>query len=226
VDGVADAVEVIVGDTSTCVRTRSGVVKCWGENSYGQLGDGTTASRTGAAEVKFCASSPEPVFPAPPPGVRLVAALQRDTCKGSCPRYSVRVYEDGTVIYRGDWYVRVRGGRKAKISERSLEQLMVRFREIDFLGLRLNCTMHHTDARTARIFFADGSRYRLIDDYHGCEPTPKALRDLEVEMDRIVDTERWVGQRRDRSSVGHEPVDLQAMEPNFQEDALRRDARR
>ena len=44
-------VAIAAGSYHTCVIISTGAVKCWGNNIYGQLGDGTTTSRTASAEV-------------------------------------------------------------------------------------------------------------------------------------------------------------------------------
>lgn len=45
VAGVDDALDLTVGARHACVRRASGVVSCWGDNTSGQLGDGTSAVR-------------------------------------------------------------------------------------------------------------------------------------------------------------------------------------
>lgn len=57
VNGLSSGVQSVnVGDSHSCALTTSGGVKCWGWNSYGQLGDGTTSERLFPVDVKGLAS--------------------------------------------------------------------------------------------------------------------------------------------------------------------------
>jgi alpha-tubulin suppressor-like RCC1 family protein len=47
----AAAVSLAVGSKHVCVLTTSGGVRCWGDNQYGQLGDGTQIGRSAPVDV-------------------------------------------------------------------------------------------------------------------------------------------------------------------------------
>lgn len=61
---------IAAGGSSTCVRTKTDEVRCWGENGTGSLGIGDTEPPTSA----------EPVAPTPLPKMQAVAAGERAQC--------------------------------------------------------------------------------------------------------------------------------------------------
>ncbi|APR88398.1 BNR repeat domain protein [Minicystis rosea] len=51
--------QLAAGDQFTCARMTDGTVTCWGDNSVGQLGDGSREGRTRPARVPGLASVEE-----------------------------------------------------------------------------------------------------------------------------------------------------------------------
>ena len=49
--GISNAIAVCAGYLHSCALVASGDVKCWGGNSNGQLGDGTTTQHTTPVSV-------------------------------------------------------------------------------------------------------------------------------------------------------------------------------
>jgi alpha-tubulin suppressor-like RCC1 family protein len=45
VSGLSGVTSLSAGYYTTCARLSSGAAWCWGQNAYGQVGDGTTTNR-------------------------------------------------------------------------------------------------------------------------------------------------------------------------------------
>jgi alpha-tubulin suppressor-like RCC1 family protein len=57
VTGIANATEVSVGGFGGCARLSTGHLKCWGVNTYGQLGNGSTTTSSVAVEASGITSA-------------------------------------------------------------------------------------------------------------------------------------------------------------------------
>jgi hypothetical protein len=115
--------------------------------------------------------------------------LERTSCFGSCPVYSVSIDGDGTVTYEGRQFVRVAGRQTSQISRAAVDALLEEFRRIDFFSLQDQYTAPVTDHPTTYVTFRHGKRTKRIRDYVGA---PKALRDLERHIDEAAGVQRWI----------------------------------
>lgn len=125
----------------------------------------------------------------------LLLRMERSACFGWCPDYVVEIDTDGSVRYRGYDYVLMRGDAEGRITPGAVADLHKALEQADFAGLPSDCChcVDMTDAPSVVLTVGDGLFSKTINDYHGCLATPKSMRDLENEIDRIVDIEKWIG---------------------------------
>ncbi len=69
--------------------------------------------------------------------------LQRTSCEGPCPVYSVRIYADGHVLWNGRNAVKVHGDATTRVAPAQARKLIEQFRNGGFWDLRDNSSLLH-----------------------------------------------------------------------------------
>ena len=122
-----------------------------------------------------------------------MATLERTGCYGECPVYRLTVDTDGSVVYVGTRWVKVQGRQEYKLSEQQLDELRTAFDRSGFMQMRDYDKVESTDDDWAHVSLRRGSLVKRVRHYHGDNAAPPALGVLEDEIDRIVDSARFVG---------------------------------
>ncbi len=138
----------------------------------------------------------------PQQGQRRVAmTLQRTVCFGFCPIYKLSIYGDGTVVYEGERYVKVKGRQTTTISKAAVKQLMREFERIEYFALSDQYTGGPTDMPSAITSLTVGKRSKTIHHYLGAPNAPQALTKLENKIDEVVNSKQWIGTDEERRSL-------------------------
>lgn len=125
-------------------------------------------------------------------------SLERTSCFGECPIYSVSIDADGTVVYDGERFVRVEGRRTDRIPVSRVAALLETAGRIGFFDLKGKYSAMVTDLPTTFVTIRANGRSKRIEDYVGA---PDGLHQLERDIDEAARTLRWV--RIDAETVRH-----------------------
>ncbi|MGD9967643.1 MAG: DUF6438 domain-containing protein [Hyphomonadaceae bacterium] len=130
--------------------------------------------------------------------------LSRGVCFGFCPAYTVTINGDGQVRYQGRRFVNVVGERTATIARADVARLAQRFTDIGFFDLADTYRSEVTDLPTYSVTIVSGGRRKTVVDYGGISAgMPRAVRELQEEIDRVAGTAQWV--LRDGQPVTERP---------------------
>jgi len=119
--------------------------------------------------------------------------LDRTGCFGTCPQYSVQIFQDGKVEFTGGVYTLFEGSQSYAVPVQEVNKLINEFRKADFWSLR-NVYRHGvTDSPTYVITFQTGKNKKSIEDYVGLRVgMPSIVRDLQDQIDQVAGTDRWI----------------------------------
>ena len=119
-----------------------------------------------------------------------VITLERTTCFGECPVYSVSIYKDGRVVYEGKEFVRIRGRQELKIPRAKVNQLLKEFEKCNFLAMDDEYPAIATDGPACiTSLIINGTTKEVRHCYPSC--TPNGLQELENKIDEIAGTDRY-----------------------------------
>jgi len=127
-----------------------------------------------------------------------VIKLERTSCFGPCPVYSVTIDGKGNVTYEGKKFVRVPGRQSDQIPVSRVAELVATIDRIRFFELNDEyrvirnadgTTTMVSDLPTTFITVTRDGQTKSIEDYVGA---PEPLHQLEKEIDEAARTRRWI----------------------------------
>ena len=128
--------------------------------------------------------------------------LERTSCFGACPAYTVVIKSSGTVRFNGKSDVAAKGEKQGKVTVSDLEFLGTAIKRADFYQLRDSyaktsdgCKEVWTDNPSLVIKVTSGTNTKSVTYYFGCRG-PLVLSTiswLADTIDEIAGTSQWVG---------------------------------
>jgi hypothetical protein len=118
-----------------------------------------------------------------------VISLERTSCFGECPVYSVTIDAKGNVTYDGKRFVRVEGRATDRIPATSVAALLETVNRIQFFDLQDRYRALVSDNPTTFVTVTLNGRSKRIEDYVS---GPKSLKNLEHQIDEAASTSRWI----------------------------------
>ncbi|OOG45560.1 DUF6438 domain-containing protein [Rhodanobacter sp. C01] len=130
--------------------------------------------------------------------------LQRSTCFGNCPGYSVTVTQDGRVSFEGHAHVQT-DNADGRVTPMQVANILAAVDQAGFRSMRDSyvshddgCEMVMSDQSGVKITIVDAAGSKTVDFYNGCTgATADAVRSRIEQLARIIDqqlgTARWIG---------------------------------
>jgi TonB family protein len=146
---------------------------------------------TNPPSTKYAHDCPTPNEITPPASVAPgdFVELSRSGCYGTCPSYSVRVSEDGNVLWKGGGFVETVGERHSTITPEAANALLQQFLAPRFWALCGGYDASVTDNPSMQVEVRIGGRSKKVWNY--AESAPQFERAFEDAVDAAAETHVW-----------------------------------
>jgi hypothetical protein len=139
------------------------------------------------------------ICPALPHGREPVITLKRTACLGTCPVYSLEIFDDGFIRFVGIDFVQYTGEQRSVVPQEFVENLVADLLKADYFSFQdsyetckdpMGRTQMITDLPTVVTSLRVGKTKKTVRHY-AC--APRRLGDLEQEIDRVANSKHWIG---------------------------------
>ena len=137
--------------------------------------------------------------------------LKRTRCLALwCPTYTVTIHRNGKIEYQGEYAVKIKGTKTATATDRQMEKLLSALNDSGYFSIpdkflrkkedspschHINASYEGPSAITSVTIDAD--THQLHHDWGG----PDQLTDFEEAIDKIIDSEQWIGTPKEREKL-------------------------
>ncbi len=143
--------------------------------------------------------------------------MERSHCFWECPVYTLTIQPDGFFFFE-DVKIREKGDLitkkriEGKLSKEKINQLVSEINKIDFFNLKnsysdgFNCPVFWKDSPDVNLSISLDGKEKTVSHSLGCKEKvnineegkiyPEKLYNLENKIDEIVETKRWIGERK------------------------------
>lgn len=114
-----------------------------------------------------------------------IISMKRTACYGTCPQYTVNIYNDGLIQYSGKMFVDKIGCFTSFLNDEDIDMLKSSLKRIDFFSLEPAYISPITDIPSVIIEVnIDARKHQVIDRLLG----PDELKQFQSEIDFVVDS--------------------------------------
>ena len=115
--------------------------------------------------------------------------MKRTACYGTCPQYTISIYNNGLVRYNGKMFVDKIGCFESSLSDKLINNIKLELNNVQFFTFQNEYDAHVTDVPSIILQVSlKGKKHEVIDRFNG----PLELKRVHKMIDDIVDSlEEW-----------------------------------
>lgn len=114
-----------------------------------------------------------------------IVKMKRSACYGTCPQYTVTIYEDGLIVYNGVRFVKRIGCFFSHLESDQVEVIISQIKSMSFFELKNIYLSPVTDIPSVITEVClDGKSHKVVDRLEG----PENLKNFYTQLDSLIDS--------------------------------------